>query len=80
MASEPTHGEILKQIEALTAKFEELASDVRDTHEIVQAWDAIKTGSRAITWLAKLAAACLGIWALIKIGAGGIVELGSNSK
>jgi hypothetical protein len=74
--AEPTHGEIVTALTRLEAKVDGLVGDVADTKEMVEAWQAVKTGGKVITWLAKLAAAVIGLIVFAKAGAVALVDWG----
>lgn len=74
--ADPTHGEILTAIAKIEAKIVTLGVDVAATKEMVEAWQAVKTGGKVITWLAKIAAALIGLVVFAKAGAVALVEWG----
>jgi hypothetical protein len=76
--AEATHGEILKAIAQLETKVDGLVGEVSKTKEMVEAWQAVKTGGKVITWLAKLAAAIIGLIVFAKAGAVAMVGWGAR--
>ena len=75
---EPTHGAILARLDEVAGKVDDLKAEVAKTREIVEAWQAFKTGGKFVTWLAKMIASGLAIWAAFKLGAVALVDLGSQ--
>jgi hypothetical protein len=58
----------------IEGKIEVLTGEVAQTREMVEAWQAVKTGGKAITWLAKVLAAIVAVMAIIKVSAAALVE------
>jgi hypothetical protein len=58
----------------IEGKVEALTDQVAQTREMVEAWQAVKTGGKAITWLAKVLAAVVAVMAIIKVSAAALVE------
>lgn len=76
--AEPTHGEILAQLAELKALVGNLAADVAETKGMVEAWNAVKTGGKVISWLAKVGGALIALIVLAKTGAVALVEWGAK--
>jgi len=83
--AETTHPEIARglaevkaSLAAMHIELKAVADKVDETRDIVEAWQAVKTGGKVITWVAKVGAAVLAIFALVKVGATGIVDLGGK--
>lgn len=76
--AEPTHAEIAQAVKDLADEVKVLAAQVAETKEMVATWNAVKTGGKALTWLAKTLAALFALWAAFKVGAGYIVEIGGK--
>lgn len=76
--AEPTHAEIAQAVKALADEVKALAATVAETKEIVETWNAVKTGGKALTWLAKTLAAVFALWAVFKVGAVALVDMGSK--
>jgi len=74
--AEPTHGEIVTALARLETKVDGLVDDVADTKEMVEAWQAVKTGGKVITWMAKIAAAIIGLVVFAKADAVAMVDWG----
>lgn len=81
--SEVTHKEIAESVDANRAeiakvarKVEELEAKADKLLELMEAYTAIKTGGKAVAWMAKFLAGLLAIWVLIKGGAQILVDLG----
>lgn len=74
----PTHEAIVAAISQLEAKVDGLALQVAETKEIVETWRAVRSGGKVITWLAKIAAAVIGLVVFVKAGAVALVDWGSK--
>ena len=72
--TEITHAEIAEMVTRIEHKVETLTEQVAQTREMVEAWQAVKTGGRAITWLAKVMAGIVAVIAVIKVSAAALVE------
>ena len=72
--NEITHAEIAEMVTRIEHKVETLTDQVAQTREMVEAWQAVKTGGRAITWLAKVLAGIVAVIAVIKVSAAALVE------
>ena len=72
--TEITHAEIAEMVTRIEHKVETLTEQVSQTREMVEAWQAVKTGGRAITWLAKVMAGIVAVIAIIKVSAAALVE------
>ena len=87
MSDDVTHREIADQVAAsrretaaLAREVADLKADVAKTLDLVEAYAAIKTGGRFVTWLSKVLAALLAIWVLTKGAAVLLVDLGLQGK
>ena len=78
MEKQPTHAEIAVVLKRVENKVEELTEVVNQMREMVETWNAVKTGGRAITWLAKVAAGILALIVLAKAGMVWMVEMGGK--
>jgi hypothetical protein len=58
----------------IEGKVEALTDQVAQTREMVEAWQAVKTGGKAITWFAKVLAGIVAVIAIIKVSAAALVE------
>lgn len=83
--SEVTHKEIMEKAEENSALIAELRADLSKVSvevgkvlELVEAYSALKTGGKFVTWMAKFLAGLLAIWVFIKGSAQLLVELGKN--
>jgi hypothetical protein len=76
--AEPTHGEIITALARIETQVAGLVNDVAETKEMVEAWQAVKTGGKVITWLAKVAAAIIGLVVFAKAGSVAMVDWGSR--
>jgi hypothetical protein len=72
--SEITHADIAAMVTRIEGKLETLGAEVAKTREIVEAWQAVKTGGKAITWLAKLLAATVLFVGMFKVGVAAMIE------
>ena len=72
--TEVTHAEIAAIVTRIERNVETLTEQVAQTREMVEAWQAVKTGGRAITWLAKVMAGIVAVIAVIKVSAAALVE------
>ena len=72
--TEVTHAEIAAIVTRIERNVETLTEQVAQTREMVEAWQAVKTGGRAITWLAKVLAGIVAVIAVIKVSAAALVE------
>lgn len=77
---EPSHGAILARLDEVAGKVDGLTTEVAKTREIVETWQAFKVGGKAVTWVAKIIASGLAIWAALKLGAVAFVDLGVASE
>lgn len=75
---DPAHGAILARLDEVAGKVDGLTAEVAKTREIVETWQAFKTGGKFITWIAKMIASGLAIWAALKLGAVAFVDLGGG--
>lgn len=86
---EPSHGAILARLDevasdvrdlrgGVASDMNELRTEVAKTREIVETWQAFKVGGKAVTWVAKIIASGLAIWAALKLGAVAFVDLGGG--
>ena len=73
-----THEELAVMMVEIKTDLENLATEVAKTREMVEAWQAVKTGGKAVAWLAKLFAGIIALWIFIKGGAEMIVDLGGG--
>lgn len=53
---------------SLKREFSDLKKKVNETKDIVEAWQAVKTGGKFLKWLGGVIAACVTIFASIKFG------------
>lgn len=68
MTDQVSHGEILSRIETLTEQVKEMRGEIAETREIIQAWQAVKTGGVFITWIAKVVTGIVALVAVFKFG------------
>lgn len=73
-----THEELAVMMSEIKADIEKLTNEVAKTREIVETWQAVKTGGKAVAWLAKLFAGIIALWIVFKSGAGLIVDIGGG--
>lgn len=83
--NQATHEEIINAVTAVEMKVGALAHDVKavqaevaKTHDLVEALQAMKTGGKVITWLAKVMAGILSLWLLVKMGPAAFLALGEK--
>jgi ABC-type hemin transport system substrate-binding protein len=57
-----------KTVSALTQKLEAVSNDVNKTKDIVEAWNAVKTGGKFLKWLGGVIAAVTAIIVATKAG------------
>lgn len=76
--AESTHAQIAQAVKDLAVKIDGLEKQVAETREMVETWNAVKHGGKALTWLAKMLAGIFALWVSFKIGAAYIVEVGSK--
>lgn len=81
--SEVTHKEIAEMVEKnrdeianVTRELADLRTEFGKMVELLEAYTALKTGGKFVTWMAKFLAGLLAIWVLVKGGAQFLVELG----
>ena len=81
--SEVTHKEIAEMVEKnrdeianVTRELTDLRAEFGKMVELLEAYTALKTGGKFVTWMAKFLAGLLAIWVLVKGGAQFLVELG----
>lgn len=81
--NEVTHKEIANQVEenrreikAVHDDVAEIRKDQAKTLELVEAYAAVKTGSKFVAWFAKFMAGLLALWVFVKGGAQLLVEIG----
>lgn len=68
-------------VETLAAKIEVATAKVEQNSEILQAWHAIRSGGRFVTWAARILTGLLTVWLLVKAGPAGLIALsGGGSK
>lgn len=72
--SDVTHADLAAMVTRIEAKVEMLTGEVAKTREMVEAWQAVKTGGKAVAWLAKFLAAAVALVALFKLGIAGLVD------
>lgn len=64
-------GAILKALEPLPQMKRDIATAKKNgasTKELVEAWNAVKTGGKFVRWIAPLAGAVGGAWVFVKTG------------
>jgi hypothetical protein len=68
------HGQLGKVLEALEPipqmklDIAQAKKDGESTKELVEAWNAVKTGGKFVKWVAPLIGSVVGGWAAIKLG------------
>ena len=75
---ESSHGAILARLDEVAGKVDGLTTEVAKTREIVETWQAFKVVGKDVTWVAKIIASGLAIWAALKLGAVAFVDLGGG--
>lgn len=78
MDPQPTHAEISQGLKTVDAKIDRLTVRFDELKDLIELQQAIKTGGKVVTWLAKLAAAIVLLIAMTKTGAIAFVEWGSK--
>lgn len=58
-----------KKVDDVAAKVETVSEDVGKTKDIVEAWNAVKTGGKFLKWLGGIVAAVTAIIIAVKAGA-----------
>lgn len=64
-------GEVLKALEPIPqmkADIEKAMEDSEAVKDIVQTWNALKTGGKFVKWVAPVIGSVAGAWAAIKLG------------
>lgn len=64
-------GEILKALAPLPQMKRDIAKAKKDselTKELVEAWNAVKTGGKFVRWLVPLVGGASAMWAAVKLG------------
>lgn len=69
MSEDVTHADLAKRMDRIEEKLSEI-TDMIDT------WNAVKTGGKAVNWLAKLLAAIIAIGLAVKGGAVFLADIG----
>lgn len=64
----PQLSEVIERLGAIEKKQDEQCERLDKMNGILETWQAFKTGGQIITWLAKIAAAVLGIVVFLKLG------------
>ena len=59
------HGAILARLDEVAGKVDDLTTEVAKTREIVETWQAFKVVGKDVTWVAKIIASGLAIWAAL---------------
>lgn len=69
MGEDVTHADLAKRMD----RIEEQLSEITD---MIDTWNAVKTGGKAVNWLAKLLAAIIAIGLAVKGGAVFLADIG----
>lgn len=54
------------EVTALKRRVEDLSEKVKRTNDIVDAWQAVKTGGKFVTWIAGVGSGLAGVWLMVK--------------
>lgn len=54
--------EALEPMPQMRSDITQMQKDVAATKELVEAWNAVKTGGKFVTWLGAIAAALAALW------------------
>lgn len=80
--AEVTHKDIMLKVEKNAAAIDDIRRDIADIREdtakmleIVEAYSAIKTGGRFISWTSKILAGLIAIWVFFKAGLQFLAEI-----
>lgn len=63
---ETTHADLLHELHAIRDEFSALKHEVAQMREVVDAWQAVKTGGKIVGWVAKLGTAVLALVVAIR--------------
>lgn len=64
-------GEVLKALEPLPQMKEDIEQAKKDSEtvkDLVETWNALKTGGRFVKWVSPLIGSLVGGWAAVKLG------------
>ena len=78
MVEQPTHAEIAQGLKALEAKFDTMATKFDEMKDILEFQQAIRTGGKLVTWLAKVGGAIIALITIYKVWALSLVDLGGK--
>ena len=57
--------EALEPLPEMKANITQMQQDIAATKELVEAWNAVKTGGKFVTWLGAITAALAAIWVVV---------------
>lgn len=66
--------ELLEPLPQMKADIETAMKDSETVKDLVQAWNAVKTGGKFVKWVAPVIGGIIGGWAALKAGIWGIMR------